>query len=382
MPFSRLLRDSSQTSSATFTKAYRYTYLALGILIFGLELARISITGAPNLPDIAIAAFFAALIGAASWWPPYLEILYILTLLITEMTGLLANLSSPHFGAFAIIISWISSSRFVLAAAATLVETGLTIAYSHGTIAAVTSALATITFTLLPGLTLRWYQRRYADKTSEANTLKKQVATIEADTRQALAGELHDTLAKDLAHLAITAQNLADNPDAAGSEQLQQLADSATSASRRIRPVILNLDSARMSSSLDEAISSAQTLLSTRAISLQISTPAQQLDVLLPRDTQFLASLVVREGATNILKYAPENSEAELEVTIENDILTLSLSNTIAATPRQSNGLTGGYGIANLTDRVQREGGTLNFATFGNLWLLNAIIPFTKDLVT
>ena len=233
--------------------------------------------------------------------------------------------------------------------------------------------------TLGVGSTLLWYQHRYAKKEDEAAILAEQVETIEAETRNKLATDLHDTIAKDLAHIAIRARDLTATPGGASTADLHDLARLAAQASARIRPIILNLDTSFHSKTLTQTIDDGRILLSSRSINLAIDIPSS-LDNTLSTETHTLASLVLREGTTNMLKYATPGTTATVEIALTENELTISLTNSTApATHRQASPkTTSGYGLANLADRLQRSGGTLNFASVSDRWLLHATIPTKK----
>lgn len=200
---------------------------------------------------------------------------------------------------------------------------------------------------------------------------------IRAQLRRELATQLHDTTAKDLAQISLAAQKLRDDPSSVTPEALAELASKASAAAKRIRPMILNLDINRESISLEKALVESRKMLTARGITLEITVP-KNADWLLTRQQQLVASLVVRESASNILKYAPENSLASLELSLdEEQNLSIYTQNRVAEHPDTS--FTGGYGLRNLEDKIASEGGELLFGKSGDMWTLSVEIPFGKE---
>ncbi|WP_353067157.1 hypothetical protein [Arcanobacterium hippocoleae] len=144
---------------------------------------------------------------------------------------------------------------------------------------------------------------------------------------------MHDTTAKDLAHVAILAQDVATrHPELSG--ELSPLVAAATEASRRIRPMILSIDTAASKAPLSQVVWQAAQMLKTSRITLDTVIP-DDLDNAVTRQQHLTGALAVRECAANILKYAPADSVANLviDTDAEPGVLAISLSNKIADTP-------------------------------------------------
>ncbi|MGV9183659.1 hypothetical protein [Arcanobacterium canis] len=145
---------------------------------------------------------------------------------------------------------WLSVAiaLFVLASQRTILQV-VFIAY--------TSILVVLTFPEVPGICifgiytiivdwidlgffLRWIHSRI-------HTLEEENATIVTETKTKLASLLHDTAAKDIAHIAVlVGDTLAKNdipPHAR--KTLKEISTIAARASRNLRPMILDLSTAR-----------------------------------------------------------------------------------------------------------------------------------------
>ena len=113
----------------------------------------------------------------------------------------------------------------------------------------------------------------------------------------------------------------------------------------------------------------------TRSITLSIDSEAN-LDAKLDRETITLASLFVRESATNALKYAPSASNVDLIIELAPEILSLTMRNDVAALPQAR--ITGGFGLSNLRQRIEASGGSLTFVHNDNEWVIIASIPYSR----
>lgn len=116
-------------------------------------------------------------------------------------------------------------------------------------------------------------------------------------------------------------------------------------------------------------------MLSTREICLSSSVP-EGLNNKLSRQQALVASTVVRESATNVLKYAPEGSQASLDIDTEGSEITISLSNEIGEKPASD--ITGGFGLVNLERQLDEVKGELSYGETGSRWILYASIPLTN----
>ncbi|XCB29756.1 LuxR C-terminal-related transcriptional regulator [Arcanobacterium hippocoleae] len=90
---------------------------------------------------------------------------------------------------------------------------------------------------------------------------KTKVQEISSLVRSELAGQLHGTVAKDLARIAVMVQNaMLAHPAFAG--ELEPISDLAQRASKRIRPMIMDLDSTAKKENAAQAIERSAAMLS------------------------------------------------------------------------------------------------------------------------
>lgn len=232
------------------------------------------------------------------------------------------------------------------------------------------SSLLSAVLVLAIGLALRWKNGSRVLAIQE----KEQTLRSAEENRRALARQLHDTIAKDLAHVAVLAQDVATrHPEI--SNELVPLVTAATEALRRIRPMILSIDTAAREMPLSKVAQQVVQMLNTRNITLDTDI-AKGLDNMATRQQHLIGALAIRECGSNILKYAPECSEAHLviDVDVQFGTLMISLSNEIADTP-QVPGMSSGYGLVNLGEKVRSEGGTMEVSNLNHQWLIYLTIP-------
>ncbi|NMW82339.1 ATP-binding protein, partial [Mobiluncus mulieris] len=281
-----------------------------------------------------------------------------------------------------LVRSWIIPGLLLLL----VTEISLTAVSPHPSLQAIGAVFGS-GVTIALGLAIRYFRLKTAKANARAEFSRQQAEQARREAEQAkrearqasrlirkqLAVQLHDTIAKDLAHIAIKAQELS-QPGCATPEELAALANQAIATSKRIKPTILQLDTESGRANITETVSLVTKMLSTRNITLQ-NDVSENLAPQVTRQQALLACLVIREAATNILKYAPTDTTASLEVTREPDgAITITTSNTIGDSPANI-GTTGGFGLANLERQITTNGGELEYSHTPARWILWATIP-------
>lgn len=364
------------TAIFTFTAAFSF----MAETIMGTFSDRVM---EPSSPIILLVLMVSlALCGI---FPPYFESLFILLSCI--YFGLFGSLTTPTLGIYVLVGVWLVRSWIIPGLLLLLATEVSLIAVSPYPSLQVIGAIFGSGVTIALGLAIRYLRL----KTAKANTLaehnRKQAeqARLEAEQarrearqassliRKQLAVQLHDTIAKDLAHIAIKAQELSQQA-APTPDELTALANQAIATSKRIKPTILQLDTESGRTNITETVSLVTKMLSTRNITLQ-NDVSENLDEQTTRQQALLTCLVIREAATNILKYAPTDTTASLEVAREPDgAITITTSNPISDTPANT-GITGGFGLANLEHQITLHGGELEYSRNATRWILWALIP-------
>ncbi|STY83963.1 Signal transduction histidine kinase, nitrate /nitrite-specific [Mobiluncus mulieris] len=335
---------------------------------------------------VALIALVASL-ALCGVFPPYFELFFITIFLTSTYLGLLNPLTTPVFGLYLLVGVWLVRSWIIPGLLLLLVtEISLTAVSPHPSLQAIGAVFGS-GVTIALGLAIRYFRLKTTKANTQAEHSRRQTeqARREAELarrearetssliRKQLAVQLHDTIAKDLAHIAIKAQELS-QPGCATPEELAALANQAIATSKRIKPTILQLDTESGRANITETVSLVTKMLSTRNIALETEI-SENLDPQVTRQQALLACLVIREAATNILKYAPTGTTASLEVTREPDgTITITTSNTIGDSPANI-GTTGGFGLANLEHQITTNGGELEYSHTPARWILWATIP-------
>ncbi|STO16080.1 Signal transduction histidine kinase [Mobiluncus mulieris] len=371
------------------TKNLALLYLSTAgfMILFDFGSGVVSSQGLPDSKFLVALFLLALTLPLCAIHPPLFELLYITIFLTSAYIGLQQSLTSPVVGAYVLVGVWLVRSWIIPGLLLlVLTEASLVVVSPYPGLQAI-GALFGSGITIALSLAIRYLRL----KTAKANTLaehnRKQAeqARLEAEqarrearhasslVRKQLAAQLHDTIAKDLVHLAIDAQQLSLQGTASATE-LTALAERAIATSKRIKPTILQLDTESGRANITETVSLVTKMLSTRNITLQ-NDVSENLDPQVTRQQALLACLVIREAATNILKYAPTDTTASLEVTREPDgAITITTSNTIGDSPANI-GTTGGFGLANLEHQITLHGGELEYSHTPARWILWATIP-------
>ncbi|MDO5676353.1 MAG: histidine kinase [Propionibacteriaceae bacterium] len=361
----------------TNRRGHRYLYIASATAMVVSELigpavqANLRVVDASSL--LVLLAFWAALCSAG-WHSLAGGAMYAALFLTATLTGLSEGLHLPVFGIYVIAAEWISRSWFVPAGALLFVVEATLLGQTEYPAAQVSSMLVGVMLAVGLGMISRWHVLRHDRLHARAEASQQEALHAEARVRRELATQLHDTLAKDLARVNITAQRLATHSaDPASRAELAHLAELASTAARRLRPVITGLATNGIDAHLDEILTTCTIMLRSRSITLDSDLPADLNDQLTQRQ-RILAGLMIRESTTNVLKYAPHGATANLLIDLTGQSLTITVSNPISQeTPPL--GVTGGYGLANLHQHIATEGGTLDYAATSHGWIITATIP-------
>lgn len=201
---------------------------------------------------------------------------------------------------------------------------------------------------------------------------KRAVTSIQLE----LARQLHDTIAKDLARIAISVESLSLRHPELNAE-IRPIAKMSRSASQRIRPMIMNLNQLAKPPNLEKSIKDCLAMLKTRDLTLIVEVDTH-VESKLDRQAALTTSLFVHETATNALKYAKSGTDVNLFIEQNGDNISIMMVNAIA-TEKFLPQLTGGYGLMNLQAKIQEEGGQLTFTKDSDRWIISATIPIQKE---
>lgn len=364
--------DSLRNITRQRVSSYKLAYLLVAGLIVIVELAFHTLSDALAAPAVLVLALLGVTLAVAPWIGIAGDVLYIAAFVAADFSGYTESLSFPVIGVFLIAVIWVIEHHALRAILVLVGTATLGIALSEKSVTRLASEAVLAVIVLGIGFILRAYSDRAAISARELAAERQASCEAVASVRGELAVQLHDTIAKDLARVAISAQNLAiAHPELA--REIDPLTTIAQKASRRLRPMIMDLNLTVARSSLRASVKESTIMLCSRNITLSVEMVAD-IDQLLSRQAMLTASLFVREAATNVLKYGQAFTSAELYVDLAESELALMMSNQIATVP-VDHALTGGFGLANLQSRIESEGGRLSFVSTGTQWMINATIP-------
>lgn len=195
--------------------------------------------------------------------------------------------------------------------------------------------------------------------------------------RRWIAGELHDSIAHHLTVVSLHVQMLDDDRASASSQEAIRIA--ARKAMTDLRFVIdladdgprsAGMPAGDLAASIDEA---ADEFESAGHTVLRTGDPS---DERIPRAAEIILARIMRESATNALKYAgPGEIAIDLEVTDES--AALLVSSPLSATPRRelSSSRTG---IGRMAERVLGASGTFDAGEIDGRWVVSARLPIAR----
>lgn len=192
--------------------------------------------------------------------------------------------------------------------------------------------------------------------------------------RRWIAGELHDSIAHYLTIIALHVQLLDDDDMRPESQEAIRVA--ARKALSDLRFVIeLAEDSPRgtgvPSGDLAEAVDEARSEFETAGHPVVcVGDPS---DESIPRGVEIILARIVRESATNILKYAGPG-EVRFALDIAPEAIALEIRSPLPDTPRRDLPSTG-TGLNRMAERVLGVSGEFSAGPAGDAWLVSVRLP-------
>lgn len=196
--------------------------------------------------------------------------------------------------------------------------------------------------------------------------------------RRWIAGELHDSIAHHLTVVSLHVQMLDDDRASASSQEAIRIA--ARKAMTDLRFVIdLADDGPRASgvpagdlaASIDEAAEEFESAGHT------VRVGGDPRDERIPRAAEIILARIMRESATNALKYAGQG-EIVIDLDVTDDSASLTVSSPLSATPRRelSSSRTG---IGRMAERVLGASGTFDAGEIDGRWVVSAQLPIARS---
>lgn len=231
---------------------------------------------------------------------------------------------------------------------------------------------ATIAGAIGLGLRLAFDRGRRLEHELEAAAEQEREAVLAE--RRWIAGELHDSIAHHLTVVSLHVQMLED-PDASdGSREAIRVA--ARKAMTDLRFVIDLADDGPRAAGMPTgdlvaAVEEAQTEF--EAAGHEVILDGDPGDERIPRAVEIVLARIVRESATNVLKYAGPGT-VEIRLAVDDDKAHLSLRSPLPTTPRRelSSSRTG---LGRMAERVMGASGEFSAGEVDGHWLVSAVLP-------
>lgn len=216
---------------------------------------------------------------------------------------------------------------------------------------------------------------------ARGSRLERELAERAEQERQAvlaerrwIAGELHDSIAHHLTVVALHVQMLEDPETSTDSQEAIRVA--ARKAMTDLRFVIELADdgpqaSAVQTGDLAAAIDEAQGEF--EAAGHSVDRQGDPRDERIPRAVEIVLARIVRESATNILKYAGPG-EVQIHLDVDDEIALLTLRSPLPTTPRRelSSSRTG---LGRMAERVMGASGEFSAGEVEGSWVVSARLP-------
>ncbi|WP_431070885.1 sensor histidine kinase [Microbacterium phyllosphaerae] len=221
---------------------------------------------------------------------------------------------------------------------------------------------------------------------ARGRTLEVQLAEKAEQERQAvlaerrwIAGELHDSIAHHLTVVSLHVQMLDDDRTSTDSQEAIRIA--ARKAMTDLRFVIDLADDGPRSEGmptgdLAESIDEAKQEFESAGHSVLLD--GDPADERIPRAAEIIFARIMRESATNVLKYAGQG-EIEIRLDVDDDMARMSVSSPLSVTPRRelSSSRTG---IGRMAERVLGASGEFNAGEVDGRWVVTARLPIARSV--
>ncbi|WP_120494241.1 sensor histidine kinase [Microbacterium phyllosphaerae] len=221
---------------------------------------------------------------------------------------------------------------------------------------------------------------------ARGRTLEVQLAEKAEQERQAvlaerrwIAGELHDSIAHHLTVVSLHVQMLDDDRTSTDSQEAIRIA--ARKAMTDLRFVIDLADDGPRSEGMptgDLAASIDEAKQEFESAGHSVLLDGDPADERIPRAAEIIFARIMRESATNILKYAGQG-EIEIRLDVDDDMARMTVSSPLSVTPRRelSSSRTG---IGRMAERVLGASGEFSAGEVDGRWVVAARLPIARSV--
>jgi signal transduction histidine kinase/streptogramin lyase len=215
-------------------------------------------------------------------------------------------------------------------------------------------------------LVLGWWRRRSAlaqARHAAQQAFARQLIASQEQERRRLASELHDGLGQELlvAHNRVLLALRADGMNVRVREQLDHVGQLISSSLASVREMSHNLRPHQLE---HLGITSAlRTMVETaaEAAGIEIDAAIEEIDGLLPADSEINLYRVVQEALSNVVHHA-QSPRAVLHIRPDGDVLRVSITDYGRGfqLPRDRRDIgSAGFGLSSMAERARMLGGTL-----------------------
>lgn len=231
---------------------------------------------------------------------------------------------------------------------------------------------------LLLGVGVYFFRTVRSRQQAEAQRLEVQREDARGEERRQLASELHDIVAHQLSLIAMHLTPATMEPDRIQAT-IAQLRRTTESARNDLTALVHSLRSGQEGDSGTHSTkTTVQSVTATleqadHPVRLTLSADVDRLDA----TSQKTLSRVVREAATNAMRYSPKGSPVDIDVAVDGPAATARIVNQLPTQARVDPHSTRA-GLLGLRERVELTNGTFSAGEVDAHWVVEAHIPVTR----
>ncbi|WP_164234341.1 sensor histidine kinase [Microbacterium hydrocarbonoxydans] len=327
-----------------------------------------------TLFSIVTTSAFALYLWSPLWATCALGIMFVLSFLTENETQVL--LAVAVAAGLIMRLGW--TSLILAYVGAFLVGTGI-IAYGDLSVpvnVGIYLIVATLAGAIGFGLRLAFARGRRLELQLEQQVAEQAEQEREAvlAERRWIAGELHDSIAHHLTVVALHVQMLDDATVSASSQEAIRIAARKAMADLRFvieladdGPRSAGVQTGDLAAAIDEARSEFE------AAGHDVVLRGDPRDERIPRAAEIILARIVRESATNVLKYAGEGAVSVL-LDVDDESVALTILSPLPLTPRRELS-SSGTGLGRMAERVIGASGEFSAGESEGLWRVLARVP-------
>lgn len=337
--------------------------------IAGLELGpRIAGGHAMPLTLLILTAILCTSLLAMPWLPLQAGTVVVVCVLVGAVSD--SDFHIVGAATYFVVADWASRGLVWLALAVLVGVESVAFVTSPTPVAQLVSTLTFGTLAVGIGLAVRRFDHRL-------DAAQREVEVAREELRGEMSAALHNTVARDLARIAATADHLAAQGAPVTVDEIRTLGNLASAALGGVNAVIAGTER-ESDTTLVEAVTSCRDALRSRGIELQVEDPGR-LQERLVAEQESLACLIIGEAATNALKYAAPRSKATFRLeTGEGETALIVFSSVVRSGESGVDGLGAGFGLTNLSRTLAARGGGLWVRQSGENWVVLAELPASE----